>query len=54
MEYNVGNMQKGEPQHGCYKKTKHARDIWRALFFCNTHFEICFFALLPTISKSPY
>ena len=44
MEYNVGNMQKGEPQHGCYTKTKHARDIWRALFFV---IPILRFAFLP-------
>ena len=24
------------------------RKIWRALFSCNTRFEICSFALLPT------
>ena len=58
---------KGELQNKCYKKTKLVKffekrtflfpemfdfwKIWRALFSCNTCFEVCPFALLSTISK---
>ena len=46
--YIVGNKAKGRISKRVFQENKENK-IWRALFSWNIHFEICPFALLPTI-----